>query len=298
MKILVTGGAGLIGNCCVKALRNAGFETISLDRQGKATSHEKRNDKIIVDLLESDAFNKINQLDPDTIIHCAANIPRQFLENDIKELSSKNRQIDSVISNLSNKRGCRIIFISSASLYGFGKDRIDEQSPINPIGWYLYEKHQFEKDIIADKGKGNVVLRISSPYGIEQVQETVLHFFIKKAIASEPITFYGSGERRQDFVAVDDIASAVINSVNHSDARGIFNIASGRSISMKNLAYLIKSLVPECRSNVLPADIEDPQENYRADFDISKAREELGWRPQVSLEDGIKSLIDHYLAVR
>jgi UDP-glucose 4-epimerase len=100
--------------------------------------------------------------------------------------------------------------------------------------------------------------------------------------------YYGSGERTQDFTSASDIGNAICCAVSNVDANGVFNIASGKPISMCDLAKLVIRAIAGTKSRAVPSGQPDPQEDYRAAFDISKAQRLLGWRPIVSLEEGIR----------
>ena len=78
-----------------------------------------------------------------------------------------------------------------------------------------------------------------------------------------------------------------------TNTTGIYNIASGNPVSMKNLAELILSKVPGSDSKISSSGIPDPQENHKALFDTTKAKKELGWQPSISLSDGIDEWIKY-----
>jgi UDP-glucose 4-epimerase len=120
---------------------------------------------------------------------------------------------------------------------------------------------------------------------------SVLPRFVRQALTSENIAWYGSGERTQDFVHVTDVVGACLLAA-ASSTPGIYNIGSGVPISMKQLAHLILRMVPHSRSQVLPADLPDPEEGCRWEVDVGKARNNLGYSPKVRLEDGLRQYID------
>jgi nucleoside-diphosphate-sugar epimerase len=134
------------------------------------------------------------------------------------------------------------------------------------------------------------ILRISAPYGPGQRNRTVLRIFIERAISSMDLLYFGTGDRTQDFTSATDVAQAVICSIRRKRG-GVFNIAGGNPISMKELAKLVVKCVSGCRSKIVPAGVPDSQESYRADFEILKAKRELGWAPQISLTEGVKQWI-------
>jgi nucleoside-diphosphate-sugar epimerase len=104
----------------------------------------------------------------------------------------------------------------------------------------------------------------------------------------EDLTYYGSGSREQDFIDVEDVASAMVASVRRS-AEGLFNIASGHAVNMRELAALVVATLGS-RSVVRAADIPDVEERCRARFVITKAQDHLGWAPYVDLQRGIRRM--------
>ncbi|GAH84568.1 unnamed protein product, partial [marine sediment metagenome] len=184
-------------------------------------------------------------------------------------------------------KGASLIYTSSASVYGLLSSVCNEDSPVHPQGPYAAAKYETEQKIerLIDN---YITLRINAPYGKKQRSKTVLRIFIERALAGLDLLYHGSGKRQQDFVAVEDVAIVITYAVSFKGTGEIINIASGNSISMKNLAELIIHTIPGTMSRVLASGQIDPQEDYRAIFDISKSNHVLGWSPSVSLKDGIR----------
>jgi nucleoside-diphosphate-sugar epimerase len=107
-------------------------------------------------------------------------------------------------------------------------------------------------------------------------------------MANLDLHYYGSGEREQNFTAAEDVARAIAAAISLEGVSGLFNIAGGRSITMRELAELVVSTVPGTTSMVVPLGRPDPQESYRAAFDLIRARDGLRWTPSIPLEEGIR----------
>ena len=166
-------------------------------------------------------------------------------------------------------------------------DLIHEDSPTGSTDAYIKEKLWAETKI-KKLSIPYVILRISAPYGPRQRSQTVLKTFIERALRNEDLYYYGTGSRTQDFTHIKDVANAVSEIVDRQNLKGVFNIASGNSISMKNLATLVLNTIPTASNvKVLASGLKDNQEYFRPMFDITKARELLGWTPKTQINQGI-----------
>jgi UDP-glucose 4-epimerase len=121
----------------------------------------------------------------------------------------------------------------------------------------------------------------------------VLHLFIERALAGENLKYFGSGLRQQDFLHVHDAALAVLRAIECRDVNGVFNVCAGAPISMQALARLILQETRSQRSATASGG-EDPQEDYRARFDNGRAAAAFGWRPTISLVEGVRQMISAY----
>jgi len=287
-KIIVTGAGGFVGQSVIKKLYEEKYNVVGLYRNSSKEEYPWLN--IEFDLAKQNLSDVLIK-NIDCVVHCAAVIPTDFFNEDVAYVAEINKKIDNNVIDYCTANGIRLIYTSSTSVYGFNASKIAEDTPLNPLGLYSIGKVNSEKQIRENVEKYDI-LRINAPYGLGQKQNTVLKIFIEKAAAGADITYYGSGKREQDFTHVSDIANLVKCCVNHDSLNGFLNIASGNSISMKALARLVVSLTYGCKSKILPADKLDMQENYRPEFDISKARRLLSWEPKVSLESGITEWIN------
>jgi nucleoside-diphosphate-sugar epimerase len=286
MNVLVTGASGLIGGHAAWALRAEGFNVTEVCRKRTADG----DGLLEADLTEPSAEEIMVAARPEVIVHCAAAIPADFFSEDAERASRINRRMDDLVLRASSKLGARLIFCSSTSVYGFTGSPWNEDSTLSPQGAYATAKVETENKI-AKSGLSHVILRLSSPYGPGQRGRTVLLLFIERAMQNLDLLYYGTGARQQDFIAAADVAAAVTHAVRRSAVSGIFNIASGSSISMKELGELILKCVSNSRSQLRSAERDDPQENYRAAFNVTKTRKLLGWAAAIPLDKGISEWV-------
>lgn len=286
MKIMVTGAGGLIGGHTLRVLQDAGYALCGLYRQAPP-AHAVPWEILSADLLEGSSWEEIGRRRADVLVHCAAALPQSLADQGEDPAGALNRAIDDRIIDICRQAGMRLIYISTGSVYGFRGAPWEEDSPLHPTGIYVREKIVSETKILEEL-RLPVILRINAPYGPGQRTRPVLRHFIDLALDDRPLTYHGSGKREQDFIHAEDAARAVLCAVRNSGIAGVINIASGRSISMRDLARLVIERVPGCRSSAVSSGRHDPQEDFRPAFSIEKARQALGWNPSVSLETGIR----------
>lgn len=285
MNILVTGASGLIGGYTVRSLRAEGFKVTAVCRKGMAGDAD-RDGLVKADLTEPAAENIITAVRPEVIVHCAAAIPADFFGEEAQRAARINRQMDDLVLRACRGLGARLVYCSSASVYGATGSPWHEESSLAPFGAYAAAKVETEAKI-GRSGLSHVILRLSSPYAAGQRGRNVLLLFIERALQNLDLLYYGTGARQQDFTAAADVAEAVKHAVLRPAVSGIFNVASGSSVTMKQLGELVLKCVAGCKSKVRPAGHDDPQENYRAAFNVAKARALLDWSAATPLARGI-----------
>lgn len=290
--IIITGASGLIGTGLLDLLReNKEYKVVGIYNNHKPLESGNNINYIKGDLTQRKIWDALRGLKVYAFIHCAAKIPHSFFGDEAEQSRMTNLEIDSQALSYAKEKRVKFIYLSSTSIYGVVTDQVcNEQCRPKPNNEYSMGKLESENRI-SNNGdiKEYFILRISAPYGTNQRTTSVLRTFIKNALQDTPLTYYGTGRRMQDFTYVKDVARACLRAL-ESDNYGIYNIASGNSISMKDLVLLIKRLL-KSKSQIKPANREDPQELYRPIFDISKAKRLLNWHPVYPLEKGLQEFI-------
>jgi nucleoside-diphosphate-sugar epimerase len=248
-----------------------------------------------VDLTDGEAWDAWLSQAPsfDVVIHLAAEIPRPGRIEDSELLLLRNLESTrKALKAVSTGRGV-FVYASSAFVYDpAGQRPAVESDCVAPTSFYHLSKTAGEALVSVATTRLDaraVSLRVSAPYGWGQEPATVLWRFLYAARQSRDITLFGSGERRQDFVHVDDVVTAVECVIDRPVA-GTFNIASGSSVTMRRLAELARAVTPGSTSSVRATGDADPQEGVHWRFSIEKARTELGYTPRVSLKEGLTDL--------
>ena len=268
MKYLVTGGEGFIGSKIVERLN--------------CNSYDKKSGQ---DILNQEKLVK-SLKDINTVFHTAAKISVPESQKKPEEYYDVNVKGTKNIVNLSESK---IIFSSSAAVYGEYDRKVVEEDKLNPESNYAQNKVDGEELISAKK---EISLRYFNVYGPGQGAAGDIAIFIKKALNNEDLVITGNGDQERDFIYVDDVVDANIAAVSYSGSEKVFNIGSGQSIKLRDLAKLIIKLC-NSESKII---LEKPRHGdlFYSCADITKAKNELNWMPKTDLETGLKKTIEFY----
>ncbi len=288
MNVLVTGASGLIGRAvCHYFIKQNWFVTGLKNKTESGINHQNYR-QFSVDLTENTYSNSSTIFD--AIIHCAAILPsKNESVIDEHQVANLNKKIDKNVFLLSIKNRVKIIYLSTAYLYKNQKNIFNENSALNdnPKGYYQSKKNS--EEYLVNNALDFVILRVSSPYGNISAQSNVMKLFYDRMQNNLPITFINNGERKQNFIHLDDIAKACFLASVKS-MKGIYNLTYKESYTMLQLASFMKAI---CRSNSkFIFDSNRSDETLNVNFDNSKLKLEFGWEPEYDLQSGlIKTLI-------
>jgi len=291
MRILVTGGAGFIGSYLSKALSKDN-EVFVFDNLSSGNIKNLSQD---VRLIKGDLRN-LNDLAEipkvDFVFHLAAQVSVPYSVSNPREDADIN--IFGTINLLEwcKKNGVKkLIYFSSAAVYGDTVYLpIDEKHPTNPISPYGISKLAAEKYVLLFPN--SIILRPANVYGkggVKEGEAGVVHIFADNLKNNKPLEIFGDGTHERDFVHIRDVVEACILALNYEENERIFNIGSGRKITINGLAELFKKFKPDLKVVYKPKRDGDIYKNY---FDISKAKKELNFYPEVELVDGVGELLE------
>jgi UDP-glucose 4-epimerase len=295
-RVLVTGAGGFIGKHTCTLLAERGHKVFPVLRVADDLANLKEgfSEAFLADLSKSAVPDEASRVKSEVVVHLAAALPKSGDAGEMKRVAEINKWIDQNILHWCQEQGVGAIYASGASVYGLGNGDVKvESSPCNPVGEYVAEKlfgEEMGAKLLESRGLQFAALRISAPFGPHQRARTVLNIFVERAIQGVPLLYHGSGNRQQDFTYVKDVAEAFSLAVERG-VSGIFNICSGRPVSMKQLAKLVIRVAPDCKSSAEPSGQVDPQEGTKALFSIEKARDELAWTPRTPLDLGIRRCV-------
>lgn len=303
-EVLVTGGAGFIGSHVVEGLFNKGYSVRIIDNlsAGKLTNICKsvksgKVDFVKGDIRDMELVRKCVQ-DVDFVVHLAAivSVPLSFENPSLTHETNVNGTLNLLNACLDAKVK-KFIFASSCSVYGESSYLpVDEMHPTFPMSLYAESKLASEhycKGFQEKHSLKTVVLRLFNVYGPRQSVNDysgVITRFVENVKKDLPLTIYGDGSQTRDFVHVWDVVAAVSKALENDAAGGkVFNIGSGKPVSVNDLAKTVLKLagadVGVIYEKARPGDI-------RYSFaDISKAATWLGYKPKISLTDGLQNLL-------
>ena len=294
MNTVVTGGAGFIGSHVVELLQADGSEVTVLDNlsSGRTGNLSEKTTLQVSDVRDKRAVGTAVSGDVDCVFHLAAQIDvRRAVEDPGLDAQVNVGGTINVLNACVEAHVRRFVMSSTGgALYGEPKNlRADEQTPIQPLSPYGVSKYCAEQYIgyfHRAYGLETVILRYANVYGPRQDpngEAGVVGIFARRILLGQSCIVYGDGEQTRDFVFVDDVARA--NMLAMQGPLGTFNIGTGVEMSLNQLLAAFERVVghPVAREYA-PARMGEVQ---RIALNAEKARHEMGWKPMVSLEDGL-----------
>jgi len=305
LRVLVTGGAGFIGSHTVDRFLADGFDVVVLDdlRGGcleNVSGHvgDRRFRFVRGDIRDSHLVKEL-VTGVDGVLHLAAlvSVPESFrdpaLYNDVNVGGTLNLLKACVDFGVN-----RFVYASSCAVYGEAESLpIKEGCPAKPMSPYAVSKLTAENYVCAfheKYGLETVCLRYFNVYGPRQTfsdYSGVITQFLNRIENDLPLVVFGDGTQTRDFVYVQDVAEANILALNRAQAvGGIFNIGTGVATSIKELANVLLELTKKTRLKIIYSEAREGDIMHSV-ADISKARNKLGYSPRVSLNHGLRELV-------
>jgi len=304
LKIFVTGGAGFIGSALVKSFLEKNYLVTIFDNFSNSSkekiSHLLSNG---ITLVKGDVTNYENLQKAlnncNLVVHLAAqisveeSIKKPELTHSINVGGTENLLRACVANKVNN-----VIVASSAAVYGQPKELpLNESSPLSSISPYGKSKVEMEKqlqDFSKKFGLNGISLRFFNVYGKDQTDEYagVITKFMKKISENKPLIIFGDGSNTRDFISIDDVIDSIHNAIKNIEGKkgNCYNIATGQSVSIKELAELMVSI----SGKNLEINYEPPKEGdiIYSQTTIDLAKKELGFEPTIKLSDGLKKLLE------
>jgi len=306
-RAIVTGGAGFIGSHIVDELINRGIETYVIDnlRTGSIENLSQHEHNKLLRIVVGDAKHIERLLfgvsDIDIVFHEAAiaSVPLSVSEPMLVHNVNVNMTLD-VMNFCLAKNVKRIVFASSAAVYGVKNSQASEEMVCKPFSPYGASKLAIEDYLAAyynTYGLETVALRYFNVFGARQTLNDysgVITIFTNQLLHKQTPTVYGNGKQVRDFVHVKDIIQANMLAMESQKAVGdVFNVATGRSPSILELLEILKEITKttDIQHRHGPKRPGDVQFGFA---DISKIKKILGYEAKITLKNGLMDLVEFF----
>jgi nucleoside-diphosphate-sugar epimerase len=299
--VLVTGGAGFLGSYLVNELLARGAAVRILDNQTAKRRGLIQVPNRSVQMVEGDVRNAIACRNAcrgmDMVFHLAAltSIPASIVD----PVASDGVNIGGTLNMLIAARESRVkrfVFASTAAVYGDCLSPLDEDAAVKPLSPHSVGKLYGEQmcRLYADLYRLNTVsLRITQLYGPGQSgvgdRATVIPAFLAQMLDDSPVSMEGGGQQTRDFLHVRDAARGLLLAAEKEAAGGVFNLASGSSITVRELFAALRKLVPTphapIKVQVRAGDVRQMR------LDTGWARKTLGFEAEADFKEGLREVV-------
>ncbi len=319
MKLLVTGGCGFIGSAVVRLALAEGHDVVNVDKltyaasetnipnPGPAYTLEK------VDICDAPAIADVfTRHDPDIVMHLAAEShvdrsidgPGAFIETNI---TGTFTLLQAARTHHEKRPDLRFHHISTDEVYGsLGADgKFTETTAYDPRSPYSASKAASDHLVRAwgeTYGLPIVVTNCSNNYGPYHFPEKLIPLMILNGLAGKPLPVYGEGLNIRDWLFVEDHAKALLLVATKGQIGDTYNIGGDAESTNISIVKQLCALLDEATPDGAPHDrlithvADRPGHDFRYAIDATKIQTELGWRPSVTLEEGLRQTVEWYLA--
>lgn len=298
LRCLVLGGNGFIGSHLVDALLDRGFSVKSFDKHSTINfsdnSYQSKNIEIVEGNFLCDDDLKQALVGCDICFHLiSTTLPKSSNSDPAFDVETNLVGTIKLLNHAVTSGVKKIVFISSGGTV-YGEPiylPVDENHPTNPICSHGITKLAIEKYLFMYwklYGLDYMILRLSNPFGERQrtlASQGAIAVFLGKALRGEKIEIWGDGSVIRDYIHISDVINAIILALNSESKDKLFNVGSGIGASLNEIIGYIETVLckkierqySESRTFDVPVSI----------LSVDRARNELGWIPEVSLLDGI-----------
>ena len=301
MRIFITGGAGFIGIHLCKKLLELNHDVTVYDNFSNSLRENfdsEINQKVTVvsgDILDISKLVTSMQ-NHEIVIHLAAQISvPESVKNPKLTFDVNVNGTHNVLESCKKNKISKIIAASTAAVYQNVSEKtiLNESSvtePSSPYGSSKLEMENMINDFTQTHNVNAIILRLFNVYGIGQSPEYagVITKFLSDIKSNNHLTIFGDGFQTRDFVHVNDVVSAIILSIDSSNF-GLYNVATGKSVTILDLAHL---LIEQSKKKLDVVFEEQQKGDIKfSHASISKINQNLAFSPRYTITEGIKSLI-------
>ena len=327
MKILVTGGAGFIGSAVIRMAIGRGHSIVNVDALTYAAclenlasvSEDPAYSFVQADIRDRDAINRIfAEHQPDVVMHLAAEShvdrsidgPGEFMETNIIGTFNMLEAARKYWIENDKPGGFRFHHISTDEVYGSLPDDPEvlftEDTSYDPRSPYSASKASSDHLVRAWAETYDLpvlVTNCSNNYGPYHFPEKLIPVVTINALHGKPLPIYGDGSNVRDWLYVEDHADALLLVVEKGEIGRTYNIGGENECSNLNLVKTICAILDRLQprddgssyADLITFVADRPGHDARYAIDPTRIREELGWRPSVTVEEGLEKTVQWYL---
>lgn len=299
MRIFLTGATGFVGSYTLRRLLASGAHELAI--LARPTSDFRRIADLLsrvrtvtADLARPESLaTPLERFRPDAVVHLAWQGVLNSARNDATQADNIAQSLDLV--RLGHAAGAKHwIGLGSQAEYGPCANRIDEATPTQPTTEYGVAKlttcREAEK-LCESLGMRYAWLRLFSSYGPYDDPSWLIPYVTLKLLNGErPATT--AGEQRWDYIYVDDVAAAIAATVESPEARGVFNLGSGTTATIRSIIERVRDEVDSTAEIGFGEVPYRPDQVMHLEANITKLQSATGWTPRMSLDDGLKKTVN------
>jgi UDP-glucose 4-epimerase len=299
-RIVITGVAGFIGSNLAERLLQEDYEIVGIDNLAYGLREQVPEGVKFFELNICDRYLKDLLQPQDIVIHLAAKNCISDCQADPVEAAAVNvTGTVNVFEAARHARAAKIVYAESSALYEGSRLMPTPETEVNPQSFYAVSKFAAMTFAAAYQryyGLRTTALRYFCVYGPRQDYRRtippVMSAFIIRIMQKEQPVIYGTGNKRRDFIHVDDVNDFHLLCITDKRTDGqVFNLGSGRSYSVHEIYQRIAKLLDSTAAPLYRQNLPGEAEETLADISAAKS---LGWEPKVTLEQGLASFIKYY----
>ena len=302
MRVLVTGGAGFLGSHLCDALMARGDATVCVDdlSTGRAENVSHLIGRPGFEFVDADVCAGLDLPGPfDAVAHLASPAsPPAYLRRPIETLAVGSRGTESAL-RLAARDGARFVLASTSEVYGDPEvhpqpeDYWGNVNPVGPRSVYDEAKRFAEALTTAyrtARGVNAGIIRIFNTYGPRMAagDGRIVTNFVTQAMTGRPLTVYGDGRQTRSFCYVEDLIRGIVAMIDSAEP-GPVNLGNPEEFEVGAFARLVLSITGSASPiEYLPLPADDPTRRRPV---IDRASDRLGWKPEISVEDGVRRMV-------
>lgn len=295
MRVGVIGGSGFIGSHIVDKLIDKGHDVTVFDIMQPQRSDVRHIYLDITDLAKT-VVALAGGYDAVYMLAAMADVNDVF-RNPVESVEVNVQAVVNVLEACRRSDVGRMILASTVWVY----ETSDEPAPTEESPFYpervqhLYTASKIAAELCCHSyqklyGQNFTILRYGIPYGPRARGATVIATFVRRALAGEPLLLQGGGLQKRSFIYVEDLAAGNVAALSDAAANRVYNLEGPRPVTIREVAETVQRLLGE---HVEIQDVPARPGDYSGKFlSNRRAKVELGWRPEVELEEGIRRYIE------